>query len=344
MYVYFDRTGKLKEIVNDDALRQGNYGVNKIYVYVDRDDVSEILVSYLLPSSLVVGGYEGQSYSTVENETIPFDPKRDLYWFKYGQPYPFIVIDLEADINGNSPLDEAGLVHCNMTIVATTSLEVLGGLNFIVEENAVANQKQVATQEYMSLADYQYLISKTKDCVPYEGATKNINLGNHTLNIGDSNNGVLYSRNQIVRFDGTNQQLLLLNFPNENGPQTLATRDWVGTQLPKNNVCATFNTGDFQLDAEQGNYYLSNITVSNFISGSNMLIITWGNCYALCPIPLDGGVGRVVAAMWNANGEAQTIRVRYQLRENNTKLDIALQSGFTPPNDFNAAVQCIKFF
>lgn len=182
MYLYFDRTGKLKEIINDEALRQGNYGVNKMYIYIDRNDVSSIDVTYLLPSTLVVGP---QNYDQVVTAQIPFNDKRDLYWFKYYQDYQFIVIDLETDINGNSPLDEAGLVHCDMQMnLENTQIYTLGEVNFVVEVNAVLNQKQVANQEYMSLSNYLFLralLGGTKGCVPYEGALYNVDLGTRQL-------------------------------------------------------------------------------------------------------------------------------------------------------------------
>ena len=69
--------------------------------------------------------------------------------------------------------------------------------------------------------------------------------------------------------------------------------------------------------------------------------IQCGHCFAICPIPVSGA-GRVCAAMWNANGEAQTIRVRYELKSSNTKLDISLQGGFTPPTNHTAYVFCYK--
>lgn len=157
MYLYYDRTGKLKEIINDDALRQGNYDINKVYLYIDREDISSIDVSYLLPSGLIVGP---ANYSTTETTTIPYDAKRDLFFFKYYTSYTFIVIDLEEDTNGNGPLDEAGLVHTSLEAQLTGGSQLsLGDLNFNVEENAVLNQNYVASQEYLSLSNYLFLRS-----------------------------------------------------------------------------------------------------------------------------------------------------------------------------------------
>jgi hypothetical protein len=154
MYLYFDRLGVLKEIINDEALRQGNYNVNKLYIYCERDDIERLDVSYLLPSSLVVGP---TSFNETETAEIPYDKKRDLYYFEYHKEYTFIVVDLEADINGNGPLDQAGLVHCSISAVLTSGILTLGAVNFMVELDSVYNQYYVAQQEYMSLSDYRYL-------------------------------------------------------------------------------------------------------------------------------------------------------------------------------------------
>jgi hypothetical protein len=154
MYLYFDRLGVLKEIINDEALRQGNYNVNKLYIYCERNGIVRLDVSYLLPSSLVVGP---TSFNKTETAEIPYDKKRDLYYFKYHKEYTFFVVDLEADSNGHGPLDQAGLVHCSISAVLPRGILTLGAVNFMVELDSVYNQYYVAQQEYMSLSDYRYL-------------------------------------------------------------------------------------------------------------------------------------------------------------------------------------------
>lgn len=155
MYLYFDKQGTLKEIVNDDAIRQGNYGVNKMFVYVEDRTIVSIDTRFLMPDELVVGPFENRQYVDTQ---IPFNDKRDLLYFKYFTDYRFIVIDLEADINGNSPLDQAGVVNTSLSaILSDHEILQLGEVNFMVEEDPVFQQKYVATQEYLSLADYQFL-------------------------------------------------------------------------------------------------------------------------------------------------------------------------------------------
>lgn len=164
MYLYFDRNGVLKEIVNDESLRQGNYGVNSMYVYVEGRDLSRADVNYLMPDGAVVGpilcdDFTDPTASDNSDCFIPFDPKRDLRFFKYYKAYKFLVVDLSTmDSNGKSALDQAGVVHCNMDLVLESGNQLeAGDVNFVVEENPSYNQKQVASEEYLSLADYLYL-------------------------------------------------------------------------------------------------------------------------------------------------------------------------------------------
>lgn len=333
MYLYYDRTGKLKEVINDEALRQGNYGVNKLYIYIDRNDVASIDITYLLPSQLIVGP---QNYDDREEAEIPFDEKRDIYWFKYHKTYNFFVIDLEADINGNGPLDEAGLVHCDMQMnLDSSDIYTLGELNFNVEVNSVLNQKQVATQEYMSLSNYLFLRSIS---VPYTGATKDLDLGNYTIRAREFQlpEGYVYSDSGNV-YIGTGIGKVIL------APETIA--EYAGAEIankndvPKKQVLATFNTDDFILDEETGiQSCVVNINVG-YIENSDLLIITWGGCFAICPIP-QSGAGRVCAALWNADGESQITRIRYEIVElgGRKNLVITLPSSFQLPSNFTGYV------
>ena len=161
MYLYFNRSGTLKEIVNDEALRQGNFNINRIYVYVEDREISSIDATYLLPDTLLVGP---QNYEQYEDSYLPFNPKRDLLFFKYNTVYHFIVIDLEMDSNGNSPLDQAGVVSCSLSaMLSDNTILQLGEVNFMVEETEAYNRRYVASQEYLSLADYKFLRTLLED-------------------------------------------------------------------------------------------------------------------------------------------------------------------------------------
>lgn len=163
MILYYDKTGVLKEIINDGSLRQGDYDIDKIYVYVDELDYVSAAVSYLLPDGETFVG--PQSFANRTELQIPFDAKRDLKYFRYYRDYEFLVIPLEADQDddnlGNGPLDQTGTVHCQISLIMLDgSVKQLGEFNFHVEESPVTNLKYVSTQEWLSLSNYQYLVGQ----------------------------------------------------------------------------------------------------------------------------------------------------------------------------------------
>ena len=91
MYLYFNRNGVLKEIINDTALRQGNDNYNAIYCYFE--DITYLGKEFWFRYKL----NDGTLFPRVETTTkitkeIPFDNKRDLKYFKYFKSYNFIVI------------------------------------------------------------------------------------------------------------------------------------------------------------------------------------------------------------------------------------------------------------
>ena len=179
--------------------------------------------------------------------------------------------------------------------------------------------------------------------VPYSGATNDVNLGSHALKAGTVGvyyNGITWCGGFGSSSGGNlyveSETGIILDAPHCYIGVSTPTKE-IATKgdLPKKNLIGTFNTSSFVNGGS--NYSISDVALSGFIANSDLLIITWDNCFAICPIP-QSGPGRVCAAMWNANGEAQVIRIRYELKDNNTKLDISLQGGFTPPTNHTAYI------
>lgn len=190
MYLYFDKNGKLKEIINDEALRQGNYGTNKMYIYIEDRSYSSIDVTYLLPSGSTIGPDNHNSF--VNDEYIPFNPKRDLKYFKYDQEYRFCVITIQdeqppsadpLDIVGTGPLDEAGLVHASLNAILTGGDQLqLGDVNFNVETN-YPYKNRVVPDVYLSLSNYQFL-RKLYDNLNPENFVNNANVDFYLVGTG----------------------------------------------------------------------------------------------------------------------------------------------------------------
>lgn len=155
MYLYFDRNLVLKEIINDKALRQGNYDVNKLYVYIDNPDnlvMNTLWVKYLLPDGTLLLAFE---VVTKVTEELPYNPKQDLKFFKYGKPYVFFEVPTEITVDNtvHSALEQAGTVACSLSIDGTN---YLGLVAFNVEESV--DGMVIAPEEYLTLAQFSYLL------------------------------------------------------------------------------------------------------------------------------------------------------------------------------------------
>ena len=165
MYLYFDKNGVLKEVINDKALRQGNYDVNKIYIYIEDLDYTQpqqMDVSYRLSDGtrIPVSAYELNFGAISENNKmeVPYNRRRDLKFFKYGMKYPFYEIPTEFEVAGvqYSALDIPGNVCCTVRVNNGT-ITTLGLIVFNVEETVDGNK--IEYEEYISLAQFQYLMS-----------------------------------------------------------------------------------------------------------------------------------------------------------------------------------------
>lgn len=283
MYLFYDKQGVLKEIINDEALRQGNYGINKLYIYVEDRVYTSVQASYLLPSELIVGpmSYDDFTNPDAQENTdaykeclIPFNQKRDLKYFKYFTPYKFIVVDLTEDLNGNGPLDEAGLVHCDLIAILDGGSQLqLGELNFDVELNSVLNQNQVASQEYLALSDYKYLLSLVAGVASTYVAQTNI--ANRVYATDNSGNQITISvdsfyEGNIVRRDSDNSITVPLT-PTQNGHA--ASKGYVDSNyVPYTGATGDINLGEHYLFARGVDLYGDNNTVINISTGG---YISW---------------------------------------------------------------------
>ena len=160
MYLYFDSNGVLKEIINDKPFRQGNVDVNKIYIYVENTEINSLWIKYKnidgtdAPDS---GWYELEYDDGPTDMQVPYNPRRDLKYFKYYTDYPMYEVPTEFEIEDieYSALNYAGTVALSMRIDGT---DTLGLVVFNVEESAEGNY--IAPDEYISLAQFNYLLSK----------------------------------------------------------------------------------------------------------------------------------------------------------------------------------------
>lgn len=197
-------------------------------------------------------------------------------------------------------------------------------------DEIIAYQSWVGSNEFNTF--YAKTIkSSTSLSFASEGSSKNISFATgkstdspSTLRQFTLNTRLLTAGGGVVRE---------ISIPDKTGTMALTS------DLPNKRVLATFDTDEFTIASGQTNYSVTGIQcthISNF-SDFEMVVITWDNCFAICPLP-QSGAGRVCAAMWGADGEAHTIRIKYEFRSGGDLLDISLQDGFTPPSGHTATV------
>lgn len=331
-YILFREDGSIKQTNFTDVINQNSDGVNKIFVSVEGLDIES-------HSAVGVFVLPDQSASVEVGE-----PETDFEYKGEGGP----VADGYVITLTQSETALAGLVRLTIQVKQTSTQKTLYTFRVPLTINATADLEtyvNITLAQYNNLLDYINTFSPT-NLVPYTGATDNVNLGDHSIR-ADSflSQGMIFNPNSGLTFYEGNTTLSsdedIYLVPGDSnyviyGGYEIANKN----NLPKKGLCASFSTGDFTAQSG-GHYAVSDVTVSDFIAGSDMLVITWDNCFALCPIP-QSGAGRVVAALWSADGESRIVRVRYELKDNNTKLDISLSSGFTPPSNHTAYVFCYK--
>lgn len=164
MYIYLDENGTIKEIINDEALRQTASNVNSIYVYFNTTEkFSSLLCSYELPDGTVTE--EAEVATTTTMEEIPYDAKRDLKYFEYFKEYEFFSFKISDEA-----LSQDGIVRATLRFVASDKsyIKVVGLLTFNVEAEVNQSDYGITTSQYnylvenwlkeIAIAHYEHII------------------------------------------------------------------------------------------------------------------------------------------------------------------------------------------
>lgn len=167
MYIYLDKSGTVKEIINDEALRQSSSNVNTMHVYFEgylEENISEVLATYELPSGTILDEAEVATETTTEE--IPYNAERDLKYFKYYTDYPFYVFDV-ADL----ALAESGVVRLTIRMVsqASESISSMGLITFDVEQSIIKADYGVSVSQYNYLVK-QWMGSVDGNFLPLDGS------------------------------------------------------------------------------------------------------------------------------------------------------------------------------
>lgn len=160
MYVYFDKSGKLLEIV-DEPIRKGSSNSSFIYAYFDNNLTISSWWSIFKKAD---GNLTTETkIETFENRAIPDNLKRDLKYFEENKTYKFAKITIPDDV-----LSQDGLALCTIRLIlADSSIFALGEIPFNVEENVVLETSDI------TYSQYNYLLSR-KDYKDYDEEIANI--------------------------------------------------------------------------------------------------------------------------------------------------------------------------
>lgn len=145
MYIYYDIKGVLKELINDTAIRQFDSNANDLYIYWQGEHaVTSVWLTYILKDE---NGIETQKIDKLTSDfivkgEIPYDKKRNLTNFTYGEQYEFIHATIPDEILLNN-----GLVTCMIQMYQDDVAKTMGLLVFNVE-NGVKIKTDITTSEW----------------------------------------------------------------------------------------------------------------------------------------------------------------------------------------------------
>lgn len=147
MIVYFNNLGQVKEIINNESIREGSFNVNSIYFYLE--ETANL--------SLFEVVWKDRETTTIVNNPkkynveIPYNPKADYKYFKEYNTYECYKVDIPT----NGVLDSEGLKTASIRIKVQGSdtINTLGIITFLVE------QSNVLPTQSISVSQYDYLLT-----------------------------------------------------------------------------------------------------------------------------------------------------------------------------------------
>lgn len=154
MYLYFDKNGALKEIINNDAIREGNTNYNKVYCYFEGGVENATGLTYTLenPSGEIGNeiSFKGEQY--VETGQIPYNKDVDYKYFKDFVNYTFNFFTIEN-------IAENGLYKLTIRVFESSIVTAKGMVTFNAENSVIKSDNNITQSQY------DYLISLINDWI-----------------------------------------------------------------------------------------------------------------------------------------------------------------------------------
>lgn len=144
MYVYFDSTGTIKEIVNDDKIRQASDNANRLYFYFESSTAyTSISLILRYPDKTNSSTYPLLNSLINNSETLYFpETDKDLNYFVEGKQYTMYYYDLTS-----TDLAQSGTCLATVTCYTNSTAVVNGLLTFNVEESVILSSTELTQSD-----------------------------------------------------------------------------------------------------------------------------------------------------------------------------------------------------
>ena len=99
MYLYFDKKGILREIINDNAIRQYSDNANVVLMYFETENIPSLITLGITQNSPTRTTLTREIDPSVDfvNITLEYSSERTLSYFKYGKSYKFYKYALTSE-------------------------------------------------------------------------------------------------------------------------------------------------------------------------------------------------------------------------------------------------------
>lgn len=240
IYLYFDKTGTLKEVINDESIRRGATNVNGLAVYCELWDDEDFELDDIWYCQRVSCGKLTPEVSFIENLEImqvPYKKEVDYKYFKDFKQYKFYVFEFTTEYTQYSGLN-VGTVR----FAVDDGINALGTITFNIQDNVIKEDNNITQSQY----DYLLL--------SYASRTLNEETGRTLCELIED---IVKEQAKItgVEYVGTTTEILAL------------TSD-EGIAL------STTNAHIYNWDAEQGTYVDSGIEFMDISLSSNVATLS----------------------------------------------------------------------
>lgn len=146
IYLYFDKTGTLKEVINDESIRRGTTNVNGLAVYCELWDDADFTLDDIWYCQRVSCGKLTPEVSFIDNLEImqvPYKKDVDYTYFKDYKQYKFYVFEFTTEYTQYSGLN-VGTVR----FAVDDGINALGTITFNIQDNVIKEDNNITQSQY----------------------------------------------------------------------------------------------------------------------------------------------------------------------------------------------------